>query len=87
VLQCPTVYSPLSGLVAKEFSFALIIPTVTHYVSASSCAYSAAAQKTGKITCTTGGYILSGSPGQIVTCNGGTRTLVSGGHIVQPNSC
>jgi hypothetical protein len=75
-------------IVLAAATLALIIPTAIHYVSASSCAYSAAAQSTGKIKCTTGGYTLSGSPGQTITCSGGTRTIVSGGHtVVQPNSC
>jgi hypothetical protein len=60
--------------------------TATKYVSAT-CPYSAAALKTGKITCTPGGYTLSGAPGQTIVCSGHSRVVTSGGQSVpQPNS-
>jgi hypothetical protein len=67
------------------------VPTV----KAASCPYSAAAQSTGKIVCTPGGYILSPNPTTgipSIQCQGGDRmiqTALSGPHarVLQLGAC
>ncbi len=82
ILKTGAMKTKIISLLALAIaSITMIVPTV-HLVKATGCSYSTAAQSTGKITCTPGGYTLNNGAGGSITCSGGVRTVTANGHTV-----